>query len=142
MKNAVKNFINTITFPIKALRKKAPLTTFIAGRFITMTALLFLLGFALFALMALAPGDIADQMMSQQIMSGAEGKTLSFMQGNDDSFSEEQLSLLRKEFGLDQPFYVQYGKWLNRVLVHHDLGISLVSRTPVSFLIPTRQSLI
>src|SRR5574344_1841420 len=28
--------------------------------------------------------------------------------------------------------------WLNRVIVHHDLGISLISRAPVGFLIRTR----
>ena len=40
--------------------------------------------------------------------------------------------------GLDKPFTVQYLKWLKRVFVNHDLGVSLISRAPVSFLIKSR----
>ena len=64
---------NTFCLPWRAFRKKSPLASFITGRILTMIVLLFLLGLALFALMDLAPGDIVDQMMSQQIMSSAEG---------------------------------------------------------------------
>ena len=129
-----------ICLPWRAFRKKSPLASFITGRIFTMIVLLFLLGLALFALMDLAPGDIVDQMMSQQIMSSAEGGkgTSSGINGQENILSEERLSALRAEFGLDKPFYVQYFKWLNRVIVHHDLGISLISRAPVSFLIKSR----
>ena len=131
---------NTFCLPWRAFRKKSPLASFITGRILTMIVLLFLLGLALFALMDLAPGDIVDQMMSQQIMSSAEGGkgTSSGINGQENILSEERLSALRAEFGLDKPFYVQYFKWLNRVIVHHDLGISLISRAPVSFLIKSR----
>jgi len=128
----------------KLFQKKAPLAAFITGRLITMLVLLFLLGFALFGLMELAPGDIVDQMMSQQIMSsmdsGAAKMSSSSTPGKDDNqlLNEKQIARLRAEFGLDKPFYVQYFKWLNRVLVHHDLGTSLISRAPVSFLIRSR----
>ena len=127
------------SFPWKLFRKKAPLLSFVAARFFTMLALLFFLGFALFGLMELAPGDIVDQMMSQQIMSSVEGgKNSSGDAKGEANFSAEQMERLRSEFGLDKPFYVQYLKWLDRVLVHHDLGTSLISRAPVSFLIGTR----
>ena len=131
---------NTFCLPWRAFRKKSPLASFITGRILTMIVLLFLLGLALFALMDLAPGDIVDQMMSQQIMSSAEGgkAASSGINGQENILSEERLSALRAEFGLDKPFYVQYFKWLNRVIVHHDLGISLISRAPVSFLIKSR----
>ncbi len=133
----------TVSAPWKAFRHKAPLTSFITGRLITMIVLLFLLGLALFGLMALAPGDIVDQMMTQQIFSGTEaggkgGASAATSAGKDSQFSQNQIEQLRSEFGLDQPFYVQYFKWLNRVLVHHDLGTSLISRAPVSFLIKSR----
>lgn len=132
----------TVSAPWKAFRRSAPLFSFIVGRIITMLLLLFLLGFALFGLMELAPGDIVDQMMTQQLMSSTEsgskgGKGITSM-GENNSFSDEQMKQLRAEFGLDKPFYVQYFKWLNRVIVHHDLGTSLVSRAPVGFLIRTR----
>ncbi len=105
-----------------------------------MLVLLFLLGLSLFGLMALAPGDIVDQMMTQQIMSSADGDSKA---GNKNSsqeivFAGNQLEETRKEFGLDQPFYIQYFKWLKRVFVNHDLGVSIISRAPVSFLIKSR----
>ena len=53
---------------LNKIKRKAPLAYFIVSRIITMFVLLFLLGFALFGLMELAPGDIVDQMMAQQIM--------------------------------------------------------------------------
>ncbi|MDE5899444.1 MAG: ABC transporter permease [Treponemataceae bacterium] len=128
--------------PWRLFRKKAPLLSFVVSRVATMLVLLFLLGFALFALMALAPGDIVDQMMSQQILSGTErsgtGAAAASAAKGEDVFSDAQLERLRAEFGLDKPFYVQYFKWLERVIVRHDLGTSLVSRAPVGFLIGSR----
>lgn len=142
----LKNFFlkakETVSLPWNFFRKKAPLASFITGRIITMLVLLFFLGFALFGLMELAPGDIVDQMMSQQIMNSAEGGKSSVAGGGssqgEKNFSDGQMERLRAEFGLDKPFYIQYFKWLDRVLVHHDLGTSLISRAPVSFLIRTR----
>ena len=57
---------------------------------------------------------------------------------NKELYENEQIENLKKEFALDKPFYVQYFKWLERVLIHHDLGVSLISRTPVTFLIGSR----
>lgn len=136
----VKNLFLLISLPWKKFSARAPLASFIAGRFCTMLVLLFLLGFALFGLMALAPGDIVDQMMAEQIMAGAQGNSGAKNNSaiNDNQFQEEQMAALRAELGIDKPFYVQYGKWLKRVLVHHDLGVSLISRAPVAFLIKSR----
>ena len=119
----------------RVFRARFPLASFVISRLITMIVILFLLGWALFALMALAPGDIVDQMMQQQLMSQTEagGGT-----NRDNSFSEEQMARLRAEMGLDQPFTIQYFHWLNRVIVHQDLGVSLISKAPVSFLIKSR----
>ena len=152
--NKIKSFYfnlkATLSAPWKAYRAKAPLASFLTGRILTMLVLLFLLGFALFALMELAPGDIVDQMMTQQLMSsmdgeggkvgGASGSVGTNGSGgtSDKNFSAEQMEQLRAELGLDKPFYVQYFKWLKRVIVHHDLGTSLISKAPVSFLIRSR----
>lgn len=159
IKPFIKNTASTIAQPWNKFRKKAPFASFVTGRIVTMLFLLFLLGFALFGLMELAPGDIVDQMMTQQLMLGMDGSSSSGGVGgigagssgnvgmsgmgsggsNDGQFySQLQIEQLRAEFGLDKPFYVQYFKWLNRVLIHHDLGTSLVSRAPVSFLIKSR----
>ncbi|MCQ2597021.1 MAG: ABC transporter permease [Treponema sp.] len=120
--------------------KKFPLAAFICRRIVTMLVLLFLLGLSLFGLMALAPGDIVDQMMTQQIMSSSDGngKNAAKAATAETVFSGSTLEETRKEFGLDRPFYIQYFKWLKRVIVNHDLGVSIISRAPVSFLIRSR----
>ncbi|MDR0586577.1 MAG: ABC transporter permease [Treponema sp.] len=120
--------------PFFYLRRKFPLLFYIAGRFCTMCVMLFLLGFAIFGLMELAPGDIVDQIMLRQLFSETQGRA----SVNQENFSMEQLEARRAELGLDQPFYIQYFKWLGRVFLHHDLGQSLISRAPVSFLIASR----
>ena len=124
MKYYLKNAVATVFAPWKCFREKKPLASYILSRLATMVVLLFLLGLVMFALMALAPGDIVDQMMTQQIMQSASGAAGGGARA-DTAFSNE-------------PFFVQYFKWLSRVLVHHDLGVSLVSRAPVSFLIKSR----
>ena len=140
MKNFFARLKYFVTYPWDLFRKKNPLLSFIFSRIITMIVILFFLGFALFALMELAPGDIVDQMMTQQLMSGTEmkGGNSNSSSLNKNEINEEQMKALRAELGLDKPFYVQYFKWLDRVIVHHDLGVSLISKAPVSFLIRTR----
>ena len=135
----LKKLWETISFPWNYFKKQSPLASFITGRIATMAALLFLLGLAMFALMELAPGDIVDQMMTQQIASSMNSTSVSPSQiSKDNSFTTDQDQQLRKELGLDKPFYAQYMDWLKRVFINHDLGISLISRTPVSFLILSR----
>lgn len=134
----LQKMLATVLSPWKAFRAKAPLASFVAGRFVTMVVILFFLGWALFALMALAPGDIVDQMMAQQLMSEESKASVGSGASQDNAFSDAQGAALRAELGLDKPFTVQYFRWLNRVIVHHDLGTSLISRAPVGFLIRTR----
>lgn len=144
--NFFRRVAATVQAPFKSFRKRAPLLSFVVGRLLTMMVLLFLLGLALFGLMELAPGDIVDQMMMQQLLSSTQS---SEMQGGGSSattssgleqgnFTQVQMEQLRAEFGLDKPFYIQYFKWLERVLLHGDLGTSLISRAPVSFLLGSR----
>ncbi|UCG67136.1 MAG: ABC transporter permease [Deltaproteobacteria bacterium] len=45
--------------------------------------------------------------------------------------TDEQLGVLRHEYGLDRPMLVQYVGWLSDVL-HGDLGVSLIYRTSVT----------
>lgn len=130
-----RDFAATAAAPWRAFRARFPLASFVCARLVTMAAILFLLGWALFALMALAPGDIVDQLITQQLMSQQGG---SGGAARDAAFSAEQAAALRAELGLDAPFTVQYFRWLSRVFAHGDLGVSLISRAPVSFLIRSR----
>jgi peptide/nickel transport system permease protein len=119
--------------PFYAFKRRFPLLSYIVNRLLTMAFMLFLLGLAVFGLMALAPGDIVDQIMMQQLFTESQGRAGQNMQ----ALSIDQLAARRAELGLDQPFYIQYFKWLSRVL-HGDLGVSLISRTEVSFLLSSR----
>ena len=73
-----------------------------------------------FSLMHLAPGDVADTI--SQSMGGAD---------------EEILNQIRADYGLDQPFLVQLGRYVGGVL-QFDLGYSFFYNDPVTKLILER----
>ena len=70
-----------------------------------------------FSLMHMAPGDVADTI--SQSMGGADA---------------ELLAEIRADYGLDQPFIVQLGSYIGRVL-HFDLGYSFFYNQSVTSLI-------
>ncbi len=132
--NEKHKFGAAILKPFYFFRRRFPLLAYCIRRQMTMIVMLFLLGLAVFGLMELAPGDIVDQIMMQQLLGEQQGRAGQNLQ----NLSMEQLAARRSELGLDRPFYEQYFRWLDRVIVHHDLGTSLISRAPVSFLIKSR----
>ena len=71
--------------------------------------------FLTFCLSVLAPGDPAAMVL----------------EAGDHIVSEELLAQTRHEMGLDQPFLVQYGRWLGGV-AHGDLGLSYSAKKPVA----------
>lgn len=113
-------------------RSRHPLTVFITGRVLTMLIMLFFLGLGVFGLMSLAPGDVVDNFARQKMLTATD------FHSNDNALTEEQLKEAKHRLGLDLPFWEQYGRWLEKVFVHHDLGRSLVSKAPVLFLVSSR----
>jgi len=69
---------------------------------------------AVFGFVEALPGSIIDTMIGTE--------------GGDDA---ETRQILAKEYGLDQPIYVRYAKWVSRA-VQLDFGKSLVTRRPIS----------
>jgi peptide/nickel transport system permease protein len=128
----IRRFLIAAAAPVLRFRERHPLTAFIAGRVISMFTILFVLGFAVFGLMALTPGDIVDTYVRGQMMMQTE-----FRQA-DHQYTEEAIAAAKARLGLDQPFYVQYMTWLRRVIVDRDLGRTLISRAPILFLIRDR----
>jgi len=114
-----------------------PLLHFILGRLASMVVILFFLGFAVFALMQLAPGDIVDRYVQNQLLAMSEGGGET-PKGQNNLFSDEQIAARKAELGLDKPFYIQYMDWLGKVFIERDLGRSMISRAPILFLIRTR----
>jgi peptide/nickel transport system permease protein len=82
-------------------------------RLIAIAPLVFLVSLICFALMQATPGGPTG-MMTQNPM-----------------VKPEDTARIRANFGFDQPVIVQYGMWLQRVVVHGDFGNSYVTGEPV-----------
>src|SRR5215831_20977400 len=63
------------------------------------------------------------------------GDPVTFMVGQDAT--QEQRAQLRADLGLDQPFYVQFARFVGRA-VHGEFGLSLRQGRPVSTLLKER----
>ncbi|MFO7780359.1 MAG: ABC transporter permease [Spirochaetia bacterium] len=115
-----------------AFRGRHPLLVFIMTRAVSMVTILLVLGLLVFGLMSLSPGNIVDNYVRSRMLTQAE-----FRQ-QDNTYSEEAIEAAKERLGLNDPFYVQYGRWLRQVFVDHDLGRSLISRAPILFLVRDR----
>jgi len=113
--------------PVFAFKRRFPLIAYAARRLWVTAVMLFVLGFAIFGLMALVPGDIVTQLMVSQFLAGGMG-------GGGEGLTMAQFEEMRADLGLDRPFYVQYFRWLGNAL-HGDLGVGLISRAPVTFIL-------
>jgi peptide/nickel transport system permease protein len=75
-----------------------------------------------FIIMHLPPGDFLTTyaaILSQQ----------------GEGIASEQLAQLRQAYGLGEPIYVQYWKWMSAILLHGDFGLSMQWKMPVAQLI-------
>lgn len=79
---------------------------------------LFFITFFSFLIINLSPGDPATLYVSPDA-------------------TEEQIAMVQKSLGLDQPFLVRYGAWLRQVL-GGNLGVSFATRQPVTNMIMER----
>ena len=91
---------------------------FVLGRLVAIVPVLFGVSIVIFVLMKLIPGDAA------QVLAGP-------------SATREEVELIREDLGLNEPLYVQYGKWLARAL-RGDLGRSIELRAPVTTMVLER----
>lgn len=58
--------------------------------------------------------------------------------GSQGDAGHAQIIALRERYGLDQPFYVQYLKWISGIVLHGDFGQSFVWHRPVGELLGDR----
>ena len=94
------------------------LAGYILRRLAVAVPLLFLISFGVFALVNLAPGDPVRALIGSR------------------PANAETIAAIREEFHLNDPFLVQYGKWLAQV-VQGDLGRSITGNRPVIRMIGT-----
>lgn len=89
---------------------------------------IFVISVLSFVLIQLPPGDFLSSYAA----------TLASM---GEQMSGDTLQLLREAYGLDQPMYVQYYKWIWGIVSRGDFGLSLEWRQPVASLIWERMGL-
>ena len=87
--------------------------TYIAKRFLQVVPLLFGISALTFILLQLAPGDFLNQMAENPAISAAT------------------IDAMRRRFGLDRPWYLQYWLYLGNVILHFDFGESFSRHQPV-----------
>jgi len=93
---------------------------YIVARILSIVPALLGVSVAVFLLVRLIPGTVVDQMV-----------------GTEGAYSEESMRALRSFFGLDQPIYMQYLRWLGSLL-RGDLGVSWRTGLPVFQMIVSR----
>ncbi|MDQ3459146.1 MAG: ABC transporter permease [Deinococcota bacterium] len=97
------------------------MVTYTLRRLTQMIPLLFLASVVIFSLVSLQPGDPLDELRM-----------------NNPLMTQEQYQGLRRAYGLDQPIYVRYFRWLGRA-VQGDLGISRTFGRPAATFIFTER---
>ncbi len=100
---------------------------FFIRRSITAILTIWVISIVSFIIIQLPPGDFLSAYVANLASMG-------------DQVPEEQLAAMREAYGLDQPIYVQYVKWVSGVL-HGDFGQSMSLGVPVSTLIWDRLGL-
>ncbi len=78
-----------------------------------------------FVLIQLPPGDFADAYANKRQQAGAPVTT-------------EELTEIRRQFGIDRPLIVQYGSWVSKIVFEGDMGYSWEWRRPVADVIGER----
>lgn len=87
--------------------------TYILRRFLQTIPLLLGISLLTFILMQLTPGDFLNTM------------------AQNPAISPETIEAMRHRFGLDQPWWVQYGLYLRNLFLHLDFGESFSRHQPV-----------
>ncbi len=88
---------------------------YIVRRLLALVPTLFFASLIVFVTVRMIPGDVIDLMLSQ----------------NDISAGKMGREQLEAALGLDQPMWLQYGRWVGSILFHGDFGNSLWQSTPV-----------
>jgi peptide/nickel transport system permease protein len=89
------------------------MANYLVRRILTSILVLFGVSVLVFSVIHLVPGDVTMAILGRQ------------------KVSQEKVTKLREQLGLNDPLYVQYGRYLNRTL-HGDLGTSIRNNLPVS----------
>jgi len=95
---------------------------YIIRRVLLMIPTLFVISVISFTALQLPPGDYLTSYAAQLSTTG-------------EYIDQEALDSLRERYGLGQPVYVQYGKWVYGIVTRGDWGQSMEWQMPVRDLI-------
>jgi len=98
--------------------------TYLFRRFLYMIATLAIVSVIAFTVIQLPPGDFLTSYVAR-------------LQEMGDLIDQSEIDALRARYGLGQPLYVQYLKWMTGIL-HGDFGRSLSWNKPVAWIIKDR----
>jgi len=101
---------------------------YIIRRLVLMIPTFFLISIVSFVALQLPPGDYLTSYAAQLSSMG-------------ETVDQEAIESLRERYGLGEPYYVQYSKWVYGILVRGDWGQSMEWQRPVSQLIWERLGL-
>lgn len=101
---------------------------YILRRIGIMIPTLFVISIISFAVIQLPPGDFLSSYVAQLRTTG-------------EQVDAEQLASLKEQYGLGQPVYQQYFKWISGILLRGDWGQSMEWQVPVKDLIWDRMAL-
>src|ERR687887_336697 len=85
-------------------------------------------------LLATVPVLLGVSLLTFSMLHLVPGDPVSLVMSTEDAWSKADVERVRDEFGLNDPLYVQYGRYVLRA-AHGDFGISIRSRRDVAGLI-------
>ncbi len=92
------------------------MTTYIIRRIVQTVVVLILVSIIVFIAVRMLPGNPILMLVTP---------------GELEEYTDQQIKALEHEFGIDRPMVVQYFDWISGLLLHGDLGDSIVNRSPV-----------
>ncbi len=97
---------------------------FISRRLTLFFPMLFVMSVVSFGIIQAPPGDFLTDYVAR-------------LQAQGELVDQGEIEALKRRYGLDQPIYVQYGKWMWGIL-RWDLGLSIEWQRPIAELINER----
>ncbi|OMH39746.1 ABC transporter permease [Motiliproteus sp. MSK22-1] len=97
---------------------------YILHRFMLMIPTLIIISFIIFVIIQLPPGDYLESYIAE-------------LESQGESVDPHQIMILREQYGLDEPFMVQYFTWATGML-HGDFGYSFEYGLPVTDVVGDR----
>lgn len=101
---------------------------FIVRRVLMMIPTLFAVSVVTFVIIQLPPGDFFTTYISNLAAMG-------------ESVDQTVVESIKKDYGFGEPIYVQYGKWITKIVTQGDFGRSFQKGKPVTDLIWERMGL-